>query len=109
MKRSEKKDAIHVADILTKNLKKMTGRTDLTLLKLWECWSQAVGPEVAAHTRPKAFRGNLLHVTVDSSVWVHHLTLMKEEILRKINAELGDDLLTELRFTIGHLDSDDES
>ena len=101
--RKKKSDASHVGDFLSKSLKKMASRADLELLELWECWTEAVGKEVAEHTRPKAFRGTLLHVTVDSSVWMHHLTLMKGEILRGINEKLGEEVLSDLRFSIGAL------
>ncbi|WP_300667405.1 DUF721 domain-containing protein [Desulfoluna sp.] len=105
MKRREKKqDASHIGDILTKNIGALAGRADLELLSLWETWTEAVGEEVARHTRPKAFRGTLLLVTVDSSVWIHHLSMMKHEIMARINKQLGEETLREIRFSIGHVE-----
>ncbi|VFQ42903.1 protein of unknown function duf721/upf0232 [Desulfoluna butyratoxydans] len=108
MKRHEKKDgATHVGDILSQHMGSLTQRADLELLSLWKTWTEAVGEEVARHTRPKAFKGSLLLVTVDSSVWIHHLSMMKDEIVARINTQLGEDTLREIRFSIGHVAEDE--
>ena len=104
--REKKKDAFHISDVLSKSLGALGGRSDLELLTLWETWTEAVGEEVAKHTRPKAFKDTLLLVTVDSSVWIHHLTMMKDEIIARINRKLGDETLREIRFSIGHVEVD---
>jgi len=105
MKRRPKRDgATHIGDILSKNICALAGRADLELLSLWETWTEAVGEEVARHTRPKAFKGTLLIVTVDSSVWIHHLSMMKDEIMARINTQLGEETLREIRFSIGHVE-----
>jgi len=103
--RQKKKDASHIGDILSKSIGALSGRADLELLSLWETWTEAVGEEVARHTRPKAFKGTLLLVTVDSSVWMHHLSMMKNEIIARINKKLGEDTLREIRFSIGHVEA----
>lgn len=103
--RQIKKDATHVGDILSKSIGALSGRSDLGLLRLWECWTEAVGEEVARHTCPKAFKGTLLIVTVDSSVWIHHLSMMKEEIVARINTALGEETLREIRFSIGPVET----
>ena len=104
-KREKNKDAFHISDVLSKSLGSLGGRADLELLTLWETWTEAVGEEVAQHTRPKAFKGTLLLVTVDSSVWIHHLTMMKDEIIARINKKLGEETLREIRFSIGHVEA----
>lgn len=105
MKRRQKNhEAAHIGEILSKSLGALSGRADLELLSLWETWTEAVGEEVARHTRPKAFKGTLLLVTVDSSVWIHHLTMMKDEIMARINKQLGEETLREIRFSIGRVE-----
>lgn len=104
--REKKKDAFHIGDILSKNMVALSGRVDLELLTLWKSWTEAVGEEVARHTRPKAFKGSLLIVTVDSSVWIHHLSMMKDEIIARINKKLGEEILREIRFSIGHVEAE---
>jgi predicted nucleic acid-binding Zn ribbon protein len=103
--RQKNKDVTHIGDILSKSVGALAGRADLELLSLWETWTEAVGEEVACHTRPKAFKGTLLLVTVDSSVWMHHLSMMKHEIIARINKKLGEETLREIRFSIGHLET----
>jgi predicted nucleic acid-binding Zn ribbon protein len=103
--RQKKRDATHLGDILAKSMGTLAGRADLELLTLWESWTEAVGEEVASHTRPKAFKGTLLLVTVDSSVWMYHLSMMKQEIIARINKKLGEETLREIRFSIGHVEA----
>ncbi len=102
--REKKKDALHIGDILSKNIGALSGRVDLELLTLWKGWTEAVGEEVARHTRPKSFKGALLFITVDSSVWIHHLSMMKGEVIARINKNLGEERLRDIRFSIGHVE-----
>lgn len=53
-------------------------------------WAQIVGPDLAAHTTPEALAGGELVVTADSTAWATQLRLLASELVRRLNAELGD-------------------
>ncbi|MBI2461371.1 MAG: DUF721 domain-containing protein [Candidatus Rokubacteria bacterium] len=44
-------------------------------------WATLVGPAVARHAAPLHLEDGWLHVAVDSSAWLHELSLKEEELL----------------------------
>ncbi|WP_412028616.1 DUF721 domain-containing protein [Deinococcus yunweiensis] len=64
-------------------------------------WPQAVGPEIARLTRPRTQQGSVLFVEVRDSATAHHLTMQRHHFLKALRALLGDDSVTELRFSVG--------
>ncbi len=66
-------------------------------------WPAAVGEQVARHAWPARLQGKTLHVVVDSSPWMQELSLLKTDILDRLNARMGRKLLTNLRFRVGDL------
>lgn len=67
-----------------------------------EHWEEAVGAEVAGHSRPIAMRGDVLEVEVDSSVWAQQLQLQCPSILGALGRALpeGEIPPTDLRFRV---------
>lgn len=65
-------------------------------------WRQIVGEKIAAHAHPVSIQRDLLFVAVSNSVWCHHLSMMKEDIITKINAFIGDRLIRDIRFQAGY-------
>jgi predicted nucleic acid-binding Zn ribbon protein len=53
-------------------------------------WAQIVGPELAAHTSPERLADGELVVCADSTAWATQLRLLAGELVRRLNAELGD-------------------
>lgn len=68
-------------------------------------WPQAVGPEIARMTRPRSQQGGTLFVEVRDSATAHHLTLQRHHFLKSLNALLGEERVTEIRFSVGTLRS----
>jgi predicted nucleic acid-binding Zn ribbon protein len=71
-----------------------------------DIWSAAVGTAIAENTRPTAFKGRLLLVHVSSSVWLHQLQFVKQDLIDKVNAVGGRRLVEGMTFKIGPLDPD---
>ena len=71
------------------------------VMQVAECWADAVGPEIAAHSRPSVFKEDQLEVTVDSSVWCQQLQLRAPEILSALRAVLGERAPSDLWFRVG--------
>ncbi|SDF53996.1 DciA family protein [Sporolituus thermophilus] len=65
-------------------------------------WREIVGDDIAAHARPAAVERGTLILVVTSSVWSHHLSTMKQVLLDKINAFLGDKVIVAIRFQAGY-------
>ena len=70
------------------------------VVRVAERWQEAVGPEVASHSRPTALRADRLEVSVDSSVWCQQLQLRAPELLSALRRVLGDDAPSDLWFHV---------
>ena len=53
-------------------------------------WAQIVGPELAAHTKPERLADGELTVAADSTAWATQVRLLAAQLVRRLNAELGD-------------------
>ncbi len=60
-------------------------------VRIADHWLDAVGPEIADHSRPVGIRGDVLEVTVETSVWCQQLQLRIPEILAGLRRSVGDD------------------
>ncbi|HEY2577070.1 MAG TPA: DciA family protein [Streptosporangiaceae bacterium] len=60
-------------------------------------WDQIVGPEVAAHATPGELTDGELVVIADSTAWATQLRLLAATLVRKLNAELGDNTVRRVK------------
>ena len=74
-----------MGDILQKVLRKHRIPVQTADQGLRKTWMDAVGPKIAAYTRPEAVRRNVLFIKVANSVWMQQLHFLKQDILEKIN------------------------
>ncbi|MEW6682408.1 MAG: DciA family protein [Nitrospirota bacterium] len=71
--------------------------------RLIAAWPRIVGPQIAAHAAPQEVRGKTLWVVVDSSTWLHQLTLLKPLLLAKLGPHVGKAVVRDVRFVIGEV------
>ena len=65
-------------------------------------WRELVGEQHADRTFPDGLERGLLWVRVKNSSWVQELTFLREDLIARINRELGDPpLVREIRFHLG--------
>ena len=64
-------------------------------------WEKAVGPPISDNAKPFAVKGSLLLVHVSSSAWLHQLQFLKVELLEKLNDNLKNERIEEIKFKIG--------
>ena len=60
-------------------------------------WAQIVGTDLAAHARPDSFTGGELVIVADSTAWATQLRLLASQLVRRLNAELGDGTVRRVR------------
>ena len=70
----------------------------LAQAELLVSWSEIVGPETAAHSRPLHVDGSTLVVQCDSTAWATQLRRMRGRILGEIAEREPDAAVEELRF-----------
>jgi predicted nucleic acid-binding Zn ribbon protein len=72
-----------------------------TLARVQEIWDAAAGTAIAASARPTAERDGILTVTCAAAVWAQELDLMASQLIPRVNAALGAELIRELRCRSG--------
>lgn len=100
-KKKTLKDATHIGAILSGLLEHYRPETEQGMLRVWRLWDRVVGEDIARNARPAAFKGSLLLVNVTSSTWLHHLRFVKQDIITRLNEELGQPLVSDLKFKVG--------
>jgi hypothetical protein len=76
--------------------------------RVFSLWQKAVGPGIARHSQPASIRGRRLTVMVDSSAWMQQLSLLKPEIIAKVNSRLGPDGIESITLKLGELERAEE-
>ena len=71
-----------------------------TLARVQEVWASAAGPAVAAAASPAAERDGVLTVSCVAAVWAQELELMGWELVPRLNAALGSQVIRELRCRV---------
>ena len=61
-------------------------------------WPKIVGTKIAENTTAELVDFNILTIKVKNSTWRNELYLKKDIILKKLNKELGQNTIKELRF-----------
>lgn len=87
-----------VLDSLTR---KMGVHDRLESYRVWQVWSEVVGPQTAQHAQPFRLRAGVLEVRVDHPVWMQQLQLLKPKILERLNIAIAPTLLTEIHLQHG--------
>jgi predicted nucleic acid-binding Zn ribbon protein len=69
-------------------------RTAAAVGSVFGRWEQIVGEALAAHIRPGGFADGELLVIADSTAWATQVRLLRGQLIRRLNAELGDGTVT---------------
>jgi predicted nucleic acid-binding Zn ribbon protein len=93
--------ATHISVILPGLLERFRPESEQGMLRVWRIWDRLVGEEIARNARPAAFKGSLLLVYVTSSAWLHSLQFLKKEIVQRLNDDLGQALVSDIKFKVG--------
>jgi predicted nucleic acid-binding Zn ribbon protein len=62
-------------------------------------WAQIVGSDLAAHTSPESLSDGELTVAADSTAWATQVRLLAAQLVRRLNAELGDGTVVRVTVT----------
>ncbi len=92
-----------IDDILEKTLRKYHIPLKTEDRRLRDPWVQAVGPRIAAQTKPDCIKKAVLFVKVANSVWMQQLHFMKQDILEKFNHQHQTEPVKDIFFAIGEI------
>lgn len=66
-------------------------------------WQEIAGEEIYVHSRASSLHRGILFLTVDNSVWCHHLSMMKNQLIERVNGFFQQNLISDIRFKAGIL------
>lgn len=59
-------------------------------------WSEIVGERLAQHVHPESFAEGELVVVADSTAWASQVRVLRSELRRRLNEEIGTGCVTEI-------------
>jgi len=92
-------------DVLGTTLAKHRLQGGLAKARSIVLWPEVVGTDLARLTRARSQQGNTLMIEVRDSSLAHFLTLQRPAFLKLLQEKLGDQSVTELRFSVGRLNT----
>jgi hypothetical protein len=92
-----------IEDILHITIKNMGLQKKYNAQSVIVHWKKIVGDDISAHAYPVLVQSGILVIAVNNSVWCHHLSMMKESIIAKINSFVNEKLIVDIRFQAGYL------
>lgn len=93
--------AVTVDGALRSMLPRGEKRSRFSLYQLQKHWNEVVGAVNARHCQPARLDKSVLYVDVDGSVWASELSMLKQEILGRIQGLLTDKEVRDIRFHTG--------
>lgn len=92
------------ANILDRLTNRMGIAARLEKEKAVVLWEEVVGQGVARRAKATSVRDNILFVTVQNSMWLQELALLKEGIIAKVNSLIGSEVIKDIVFRVGDPD-----
>jgi hypothetical protein len=66
-------------------------------------WNEDIAPCLKTESRATFIRGKVLYVTVEKPVWAQQLTMMRQDLIGRINASVGEGAVIDIRFRTGQI------
>ncbi|WP_234989206.1 DUF721 domain-containing protein [Demequina sp. NBRC 110052] len=85
-----------MSDAVTTLLRRMGWAEQIEITSVTARWREVVGDQIADRCEPLGFEDGVLTVKATSTAWATQLTLMKGQLMHRLNEELGRDLVKEL-------------
>lgn len=93
-----KRDVHNVKDLILKNLRAQGLETPLLQKRLMDSWAEVVGEIVANYTESMYIRNQTLYVHLTNPAMRADLSMMRREIVNKLNAHVGTQVIADVRF-----------
>jgi predicted nucleic acid-binding Zn ribbon protein len=90
-------DPIRIGGTLSALARSWGFESPIETARLFSAWGQIVGPEVAARCRPSSLKGGVLKVRTESAVWASEFRYLSADVIRRINSELGKEIVREIK------------
>ncbi|MBP5409660.1 MAG: DUF721 domain-containing protein [Prevotella sp.] len=85
-------------DVLLRNLREQGLETPLKQKRLLEAWPEIVGPVITRYTLNTYIYNQTLFVRLSNPALRSDLSMMRQELVKKLNAVVGEQVITDIRF-----------
>jgi predicted nucleic acid-binding Zn ribbon protein len=92
----EKTNTRQIRDILNEFLRENKLNSRFKERNLVESWEEFMGKTISRATKKIYIQDRKLFVVISSSVIRNELYMLKQEIVRKLNERVGEDIITDL-------------
>ncbi len=89
---------VKIGDALRNLLKSLGIEKRLLEAQAAEVWPDVVGAEIDRVTQVVGVERGIMKVAVRDSLWSQELSLMKQDILDKLNGRIGQKVIRDIRF-----------
>jgi len=89
--------------ILNATLRKLGLEKRIKECAILSFWNEAVGENIASHTRPVKVYDGRMTVFVESPSWTQELTFLKSGIMERLNSTIGKEVIKDIYFRIGEI------
>jgi predicted nucleic acid-binding Zn ribbon protein len=89
-------DSFSIEDLMKSFIKENNLSKGLQKVKAEETWNKMMGPGVATHTSSVKLQNKTLIIQLTSSVLREELSYGKEKIIKMMNEEIGEDVISKL-------------
>jgi predicted nucleic acid-binding Zn ribbon protein len=89
-------DSFSIQDLMQSFIKENNLSKGMHKIKVEETWSKMMGPGVETHTTSVKLQNKTLIIQLNSSVLREELSYGKDKIIKMMNEELGDEVISKL-------------
>jgi predicted nucleic acid-binding Zn ribbon protein len=93
-------DPVRVERALDRVSRRLGGPPVSVAARIFSHWEELVGPEVAAHARPRSLHRGVLVLVVDHSAWAAQLRFLESDLLARVRSSPGGTAVTEVRIRV---------
>jgi predicted nucleic acid-binding Zn ribbon protein len=90
----DERDPQRLTNTLNRLMRDQGWEVDVAVHGVMARWPSIVGPEMAEHCKPESYTDTELTVRTDSTAWATQLRLLAPDLVRRLNAELGEGTVT---------------
>lgn len=70
------------------------------IIKIKQNWEEITGSIISAHSTPERIHRKKLYVSVDHSVYANEISLMKNNLINRINQIISSELINDIRAEV---------
>ena len=85
-------------DVILRNMREQGLETPLLQKRLVDAWPSVAGPVVASYTLNTYIYNQTLYVRLSNPSLRSDLSMMRQELVKKLNDVAGTQLITDIRF-----------